>query len=271
MVKNFIKSPALCLLFHKSSIQEGMKTAATPFILPKERAIIIIGNYGSGKSEVAVNWTLQMRAQGVDPLSIADLDIVNPYFRCREAVDLLLEKGVNVVAPRGGRFFADLPIILPEVKGLIQNQEGTAVFDVGGEDVGAKVLNSFQGFFQEYELLIVLNASRPFTNNMESMRTMLRKLEAASGLRITGFIGNTHLMEETSTEVILNGLELLRGISDETGLPIRFITARAPFYDAVLEQSSGVDVLRLERLLSPPWAPGGVVSAFTSGTGYSQQ
>ncbi len=257
--------------FTKVQYKRGMHTSATPFILPKERAIIIIGNYGSGKSEVAVNWTLQMRTQGVDPLSIADLDIVNPYFRCREAVDLLRQKGVNVVAPRGGRFFAELPIILPEVKGLIQNQQGTAIFDVGGEDVGAKVLNSFQGFFQKYELLIVLNASRPFTDSVDNMLKMTRKIEVASGLRITGLIGNTHLMEETTPEVILNGLGLLRRISDETGLPIRFITARAPFYDAVLEQSFGVNVLRLERLLSPPWTPGDVVSAFTSGTGYSQQ
>ena len=241
-----------------------MSNAPHPFILPKERAIIIIGNYGSGKSEVAVNWALKMKEWGVSPLAIADLDIVNPYFRSREAHEIMESRGINVVAPRGGHFYADLPIVLPEIKGLFQNPEGTAVFDVGGEDAGSRILSSFEGFIPEYELLMVLNANRPFTNTLENTRKMMAMLERASGLRITGFIGNTHLMDETDAEIIIRGHEFVLKISEETGVPVRFITARAQYYEEVMAKSSGTPVLSLERTLRPPWSPADqVVSAGT--------
>jgi len=228
---------------------------STP-ILPLNRAIIIIGNYGSGKSEVAVNWTIAMKNWGINQISIADLDIVNPYFRSREAIKVMEEKGINVVAPKGRHFYADLPIILPEIKGLFQNQEGYAVFDVGGEDVGAKLLSSFHGFITDYELLVVVNSNRPFTNTLENTKILKHKMENAAGLRITGFIGNTHLMDETDVDTILKGAAFLSELSEATDIPVRFITAHTSLYEKVMEAKPKVPVLPVERILSPPWYEG---------------
>ncbi|MBU1241049.1 cobalamin biosynthesis protein CbiA [Myxococcota bacterium] len=244
-----------------------MTLTPPPFILPKERAIIIIGNYGSGKSEVAVNWAITLREWGVSPVAIADLDVVNPYFRSREAFVVMESHGIRVVAPKGGHFYADLPIILPEIKGLFQHPSGTAIFDVGGEDAGARILRSFDGFIPDYELLMVLNANRPFTNTLVSTQKMIRMLENASGLHITGFIGNTHLMEETDARIVIQGYEFLKEISEATGIPIRFITARKSLYDHVLAHCPGVHVLPLTRILNPPWNESARVVA--AGTGPS--
>ncbi len=241
-----------------------MTSTPQPFILPKERAIIIIGNYGSGKSEVAVNWALALRRSGVSPLAIADLDVVNPYFRSREAMAVMEAEDIRVVAPRGGHFYADLPIILPEIKGLFQSSGGTALFDVGGEDAGARILRSFEGFIPDYELLMVLNANRPFTNTLVNTKKMIRMLEGASGLSITGFIGNTHLMEETDAQTVVKGCEFLKEISDVTGIPVRFITARESLVEEVTANCPGVAVLPLRRILNPPWnEPARVVAAGT--------
>ena len=104
--------------------------------------LIIVGGYGSGKSEVAVNLSRQLVNAGSAPVAIADLDIVNPYFRSREASEQLTSLGIRTINPAGGQKYADLPIILPEIKGAIEQRQGVLVLDVGGDDVGARVLSS---------------------------------------------------------------------------------------------------------------------------------
>jgi hypothetical protein len=242
-----------------------MTVTHSPFILPKERAIIIIGNYGSGKSEVAVNWAIKLNDWKVPNVSIADLDVVNPYFRCREAVEVMEQKGINVVVPRGGHFFADLPIVLPEIKGLFQHQVGTAIFDVGGEDTGAKILASFEGFISNYDLIMVVNSNRPFTNTVKNVKILISKIEAASSLKISGLVGNTHLMENTTVETIVDGYEFLNKVSESTEIPIRFITAHTSLYEKVLAKKLDVPLLPLDRILTPPWVESGIVKTRKSG------
>jgi len=224
-------------------------------IFPRERVVCVIGNYGSGKSEVSVNWALALAHAGVSPLYIADLDIVNPYFRCREAIAPLEEAGVHVVVPRGGHFWADLPIILPEIKGLFENPEGTAIFDVGGDDAGARVLKSFAGAIPDYEMLQVVNTRRPFTATVAGILEMRRRIEESSGLRVTGYIGNTHLMEETTVETLLESVAVLRELEQASGVQVRFVTAHVRLHDEFRELVRDYPVLPLRRILQPPWKP----------------
>jgi len=223
---------------------------------PHAQRVFIVGNYGSGKTEVAVNLALALRARGV-AVRLADLDIVNPYFRSREARALLEAHGVGVVVPPGAQSFADLPIVVPEIRGMLQPKpgDGLALFDVGGDDVGARMLSSFHDHLPEggYELWQVLNSRRPFTDSLEGCLRMRASIEEASRLRVTGLISNAHLVTETTPEVIAEGLALARQVAEASGLPLRFFTAMGEL--AADPRVRGLDgpLLRLERRMLPPW------------------
>lgn len=216
---------------------------------------MVVGNYGSGKTEVAVNLALHLASNGRQ-VSIADLDIVNPYFRCREAQALMESAGIRVVIPPATHKWADLPIVVPEIKGMLQPAEGQmSLFDVGGDDVGARILASFHEALGEspYELWQVLNARRPFTNTVEGCLAMKEGIEKSSRLRVTGFIVNTHLMQETTPEVILEGIDLGHEVSRRSGVPIRFATAMGEMARDERISRSAIPILGLERHMLPPW------------------
>lgn len=220
--------------------------------------IIIVGSYGSGKSEIAVNLARFFASHlpsSEKPIAIADLDIVNPYFRSREAASVLEKLGIRAINPKGGQFYADIPIILPEIKGAIEHNEGILILDVGGDDVGAKVLSSLNNAFihDTYELLLVLNANRPFTSDMEGCLKMIKNIETASRLKVTGIISNTHLMENTTPEIIMKGLELSQAVSKNTKLPLSFLSATAHDLKKIDINSIDIPVLPLNRLLLKPW------------------
>jgi hypothetical protein len=235
---------------------------------PLQRVVIITGNYGSGKTEVAVNWTLHLARRGVAGLAIADLDVVNPYFRCREASALLEQFGVQVVVPQGEHFHSELPIILPEIKGLLQRDDGIAVLDVGGDDVGARVLHSFSGYFRAHEMLQVVNAFRPFTDTLDGCLRIQDEIQASSGLQMTGIIANAHLMDETGVDTILRGADLAVEVAERRGLILRFVTAARSLAEEVARRS-GLPVLPLDRWMLPPWKspPRTVGPLFKVGTG----
>jgi hypothetical protein len=221
--------------------------------VPGEGLILIVGNYGSGKTEVAVNLAIHLaRKQSV---SIADLDIVNPYFRCREARGEMEGHGIRVVNPEGEYEQADLPIVLPEIRGLMQGGNGTVILDVGGDDVGARVLSSLADVLrdQRYDMLQVLNAKRPFTDSVEGCLKIRSEIEAASRLRVTGFISNTHLLEETDAATVLDGLGLARAVGQASGMPVAFVTANENLQDAIDPEKTECPVLWIQRRMLPPW------------------
>ncbi|NMC69599.1 MAG: cobalamin biosynthesis protein CbiA [Myxococcales bacterium] len=219
---------------------------------PRERVVIITGNYGSGKTEVAVNWSLLLARAGIAPLAIADLDLVNPYFRCREAGDLMARHGIQVIVPQGEHFHSELPIVLPEIKGQLRREDGVVVLDVGGDDVGARVLHSFAGSVGAHEMLQVVNAFRPFTDTVDGCVRIQEEIEEASGLATTGIISNAHLMDDTDVDVIARGAELAVRVAERRGLPFRFLTAMRPLAPAAAART-GLPVLTLDRWMVPPW------------------
>ncbi|MFZ5979588.1 MAG: cobalamin biosynthesis protein CbiA [Candidatus Zixiibacteriota bacterium] len=189
------------------------------------------------------------------PVAIADLDIVNPYFRSREAVRELDALGIKSLIPPGSQSYADLPIIIPEIRGAIERNEGVLILDVGGDDTGAKVLSSLSDAFaaDSYDLLLVLNANRPFTANLEGCLKMIHAIEAASRLKFTGIISNTHLMDYTTLEIVLDGLKLAEKVSAATKLPVYFLSSTSDIIDKINPRNFTYPVLTLERSLLKPW------------------
>jgi len=222
---------------------------------PHSRLVIIVGNYGSGKTEVSVNLALSLARRG-HKVVVADLDIVNPYFRSREAGDLMRANGIEVVIPPGEQQFADLPIVVPRVKAMLEpSGEDFSIFDVGGDDVGAKMLSSFHEALGDrpYCLYQVINSRRPFTDSVEGCLKMGRMIEEASRLRVGGYIVNSHLIEQTTVEVIVEGYELARRVSRVSGVPVEAVAAMGDLADAPEIAALPVPVLRLERNMLPPW------------------
>ncbi len=221
--------------------------------IPEHRVLLIVGNYGSGKTEVAVNLAIRLSARR--KVSIADLDIVNPYFRCREARDEMVSHGIRVINPEGEFHSADLPIILPEIRGALLNREDMLILDVGGDDAGARVLGSLADVFVDgsYSMLQVINAKRPFTDSVEGCLKIGSEIEAASRLRITGLISNTHLMEDTDAATVMEGLRLTREVARRAELPVAFASVNEELREAPDLQEADCPVLWIKRRMLPPW------------------
>jgi hypothetical protein len=189
------------------------------------------------------------------PVSIADLDIVNPYFRCREARQEMEAYGIRVINPHGGYEAADLPIILPEIRGAVLGGEGTLIFDVGGDDVGARVLSSLADVLGSApcSVLQVVNARRPFTDTVEGCLKIKSQIEEASRLAITALVSNTHLLDETERGTILEGLQLAREVEKAAGIPVAFVTVNEELSDGFNAEAAGCPVLWIRRRMLPPW------------------
>ncbi|MBW2277802.1 MAG: cobalamin biosynthesis protein CbiA [Deltaproteobacteria bacterium] len=222
---------------------------------PSEHLVMIVGNYGSGKTEVAVNLALQLADAG-NTIQIADLDIVNPYFRSREARTIMEQHGIRVVIPPGEQVYADLPIVLPEIKGMLEPTGGTySLFDVGGDDAGARMLSSMREPLGDapYALLQVINSRRPFTDTVDGCLKMQTSIEEASRLKVSGYIVNSHLIDQTTAEVVLEGYELANRVSVRTGVPVEFVSVMEDLAQLPEIKEIDVPVLHLERIMLPPW------------------
>lgn len=217
--------------------------------------VIIVGGYGSGKSEVAINLSSFLVSSQSEKVAIADLDIVNPYFRSREAAARLNELGVRSLCPAGGQFYADLPVILPEIKGAIEGFKGKLILDVGGDDTGARVLGSLASSFVpgSYELFLVLNANRPFTADVAGCLKMISDIEKASRLKFTGIISNTHLLDDSTVQIVMNGFVLAQQVSEDSGLPVVFLSASSELVEELDTKQINIPVLPLDRKLLKPW------------------
>ncbi len=216
--------------------------------------ILFIGNYGSGKTEVSVNYAVHL-ANLNEQVRIADLDLVNPYFRSREVSDILKEMNVNPIIPEEGLLNADLPILIPQIQGAIRSPRGTLILDVGGDNVGSTVLGSldFDRDQNNYDMLQVVNAKRPFTETAEGSAQIAAEIEASARLKISGVVGNTHLMDETDEDTIIQGYRHAVESADKLGVPLKFITCEKKLLDTVNTSEIKCPILPITRLLLPPW------------------
>lgn len=188
-----------------------------------KRLVIIIGHYGSGKTEFAVNYAVKMKEK-FDRVNIADLDIVNPYFRSREKRDFFEKIGIKLFDSSIKNTAVDLPALPAELMGVILNEQEKSVLDVGGDPVGARVLARYSQQIKntEYDMFFVINGNRPETNTLEGALKYLKMIEATSNLKVTGLINNTHMLKDTSIEDVEFGHALTKKVSWETDIPIRY-------------------------------------------------
>lgn len=216
--------------------------------------VIIVGAYGSGKTEVAINLAVYMRARGA-AVRLADLDLVNPYFRTREARHSLKRLGIDVVLPPAQYMQADLPILTPEVSGMLRHPSDLTLLDAGGDDVGATVLaalaDSLSG--KSAQVLQVINPNRPYTNTVSGCLKIRREIEAKANMAVTGIVGNANLMEDTSEHDILAGYDFCRQVAEAAAIPLVFITTPAALLTRLDKQDIQCPVLALRRQLVPPW------------------
>jgi hypothetical protein len=219
-----------------------------------EGLVVIVGNYGSGKTEVAINLAVYHKKAGI-AARIVDLDLVNPYFRTREARKQMNRIGVDVVTPPEEYLQADLPILSPVVAGVIRNPGPLTLVDMGGNDAGATVLAALADAFEgrKYQMVQVVNPFRPYTDTLAGCLNMRSEIEAASKLRVTGWIGNANLIDETRPEDIMQGYRFLRELARESGLPLLFVTAASELAARLEPQDFDCPLLPLNRQLVPPW------------------
>ena len=216
--------------------------------------VIIVGNYGSGKTEVSINLAATMSRKGLE-VRVADLDLVNPYFRTREAKGTLSRLGVEVVLPPDEYLQADLPILSPLVAGMIRQPSPLTLLDVGGDGVGATVLAALAEPLKGKELRVV-QVVNPFRPGMDSIQGCLRmrdEIERASRLSVTGIIGNANLIDETKVEDIYWGHDFVAELSQESGLRLEFVTVAEGLLPQVDAERFSCPVLPISRQLVPPW------------------
>ena len=196
-----------------------------------KRLVIVIGHYGSGKTEFAVNYAVKMK-EIYENVSIADLDIVNPYFRSREKREFFEEIGIKLFDSSIRNTAVDLPALPAELMGVIVNPNIKSILDVGGDPVGARVLARFAEQIKnvEYDMFYVINGNRPDTSTVDGVINYLKMIEATSRLKITGLVNNTHMLKATTVEDVEFGHELTKKVSWETDIPIR--------YEAVIKETA---------------------------------
>lgn len=185
------------------------------------RISIVTGHYGTGKTEFAVNLALAMAAEG-QRVMMADLDIVNPYFRSRERKATLEQAGVRLISSSQACADADVPSLPAELLTILENRDLRGILDIGGDPVGARVLARFRPKIvaEDHQLIYVLNANRPEVREAEHAIAYLRGIEATTGLTCTGIVNNTHLCGETTAEEIRKGAALAADVSRQTGIPV---------------------------------------------------
>ena len=192
-----------------------------------KRITFLTGYYGSGKTEVAVNLAIQKSVN-----LIVDLDVINPYFRSRELHEIIKTHGIQVLSNQlKDGIHADLPYIGGEVFLPFQNSSLRAIYDLGGNDLGAKLLQQFGDYSvnEEIDLLFVLNPFRMETASLSQIKTLITKIEAISQQPVTGIINNTNLLKETTEEDFLEGNQFCKEISEALQIPILYSTCPIRF------------------------------------------
>lgn len=185
----------------------------------KQELIVVIGAYGSGKSEYSINLAAEYLRKGF-AVSLADLDVVNPYFRSRDVKDYFTSIGIDVICPEGEYRFADLPMISPRIHGAVKNKNRTVILDVGGDPAGCRALARFVPDIIErgYQMHFVVNTRRPFTSGKEEIIEMMEMLETSSKLKISEIISNSNLLADTSSEIIETGINIADQVAVEKNI-----------------------------------------------------
>ena len=214
-----------------------------------KRITLFAGHYGSGKTNIAVNYALKLAGEG-KPVSIADLDIVNPYFRTADSAKILKEAGVRLISPQFANSNVDLPALPAEAYRLITDKQSYGIMDIGGDDRGAYALGRYVPSIVEennYRMVFVANCYRPLTRTPEEALEVMREIEVACKLKFTDIVNNSNLGSETDADTVLQSLDYIGKLSEISGLPVFMHTVRSDIADQLPENLPNVMPLTLQE------------------------
>ena len=197
-----------------------------------KRIILLSGHYGSGKTNIAVNLAFRLRQQR-ERVTIADVDIVNPYFRTSDSRRELEENGIRLICSEFAGSNVDLPALPAEIYAVTDDPGQTAIIDVGGDDRGALALGRIRDDIlkeNDYEMLFVINRFRPLTRNAQLTVEIMQEIEAAAGIRFTAIVNNSNLGAETTAQDVLDSDAYAREVCSLTGLPLKMTAVHETLY-----------------------------------------
>ena len=215
-----------------------------------KRVTLFAGHYGSGKTNLALNYALWLRRQGLK-VTVADLDIVNPYFRTKDWEAMLNAAGIDLISSKYANSNLDIPAMPAEVYSLVEDRSIHAVMDIGGDDRGALALGRYAPAILEendYEMLFVTNRARPLTRTVADTIQVMREIEEACGLPFTGLINNSNLGPDTTVQDVLDSVQYIEDLSRATGLPVKMTCVRKDLAPQLAEQIDAVFPIDLQKL-----------------------
>ena len=213
-----------------------------------KRITLFCGHYGSGKTNIAVNAALKL-SETHKNIALADLDIVNPYFRTKDSSNELGEKGIRLICSEYANSNVDIPALPADIYAITDDKTLKSVVDIGGDDRGAYVLGRISEKIvneNDYDMLMVINSYRPLTRDAQSTLEVLSEIETAAKIKFTGLINNSNLGEETTADDLLASLSYAREISELTGLPIVATTVKEELFEALKEDIENLFPLKLQ-------------------------
>lgn len=221
--------------------------------LPSSRIVVLVGNYGSGKTEISLNLALKLAARG-EQVTLVDLDIVNPYFRSSERTALLNEHGIRVYAPSFAMTTVDVPSLPAEIQAVFADKTRRVIFDVGGDDTGAAALGQYKPYFDQDDvtILFVVNAFRPLSDDPDSVCDLMHRIAARSRLTPNTLVNNANVSWETQEQDLLRGEELLKEVSARMNIPVGYLCAKQDIMERLPENLTG-ERIQIDILMRPEW------------------
>lgn len=222
-------------------------------IMADNRLRIFTGHFGSGKTEIAINYAMRLN-ENKKNTCIVDLDIVNPYFSVREVRDNLESLGIRVVSPSIEITTAELSTVPAEVLTVFNNKSYDVVLDVGGDDAGAVALGQYNRYFREepYDMYFVINTNRPFTSDVDGIIEYVDSIQRASRLKVTYFINNTNLSYETTIDDIINGEKIIKEAASKLNIPIKYTCVQKELVHKLPKNLEG-EIFPIKIYMRPVW------------------
>lgn len=204
-----------------------------------KKVYVLIGNYGSGKTELALNFAF--RAAETGRTELLDLDMVNTYFRLTERGKMAQMKEIRLVSPNYACSGVETLSLPAEVASAFAMDWDTVVFDVGGDSAGANALGRYYQDFMDLEpgaleVLNVVNVRRPLAGTVERIIKLQDDMQRYSRLKITGMINNTNLAQMTGPDELRDGYEMIRQVSQQTGIPVKYTSGKKELLDIFLAE-----------------------------------